>query len=138
MTIIDAPARGRIRSPACTKSFGGVHAVRDVELDLAGGVVGLLGPERRRQVHPAADAGHRARPRRGPDLGCSVTTRRCRQSGWRSVAGWASCRSRPALYGGFTALEMVDYVAILKEHTDSAARRRDVVRACWRPSVSPT
>ena len=34
----------------------------------------------------------------------------------------------PGLYGGFTAREMVDYVAILKEQTDPPARRRDVLR----------
>jgi len=31
----------------------------------------------------------------------------------------------PRLYGGFTPLEMVDYVAILKEHTDASQRRRE-------------
>ena len=68
---------------------------------------------------------------------CWASTRPSRPARTRSGAGWATCPQSPRLYGGFTPLEMVDYVAILKEHTDAARRRREAV-PCSRPSASAT
>ena len=61
-----APSHRRpSRSTGLTKSFGRTRAVDGVDLTAGRGVVGPARPERRRQDHAAADARHRARPRRG-------------------------------------------------------------------------
>ena len=127
MTIIDARPEAGVRVAGLTKSFGGVHAVRDVELDLAGGVVGLLGPNgagkstllRMLATVLSPDAGRIRLLGLDPQVPAERLEIR-RRLGFLPQS--------PGLYGGFTALEMVDYVAILKEQTDPAARRREVVR----------
>ncbi len=127
MTIIDARPEAGIRVAGLHKSFGGVHAVRDVELGLAGGVVGLLGPNgagkstllRMLATVLSPDEGRIRLLGLDPQVPAERLEIR-RQLGFLPQS--------PGLYGGFTALEMVDYVAILKEQTNSAARRRDVVR----------
>ena len=46
----------------------------------------------------------------------------------RSADGSATSPSRPALYPSFTPLELVDYVAVLKEHTDRTGAAREATR----------
>ena len=127
MTVVDTRPEAGVRAAGLHKSFGGVRAVRDVELSLAGGVVGLLGPN---------GAGKSTLLRMLATV-ISPDTGRIRLLGLdpRVPAERLEIRRRlgflpqsPGLYGGFTAREMVDYVAILKEQTDPPARRRDVLR----------
>lgn len=127
MTVVDTRPEAGVRAAGLHKSFGGVRAVRDVELSLAGGVVGLLGPN---------GAGKSTLLRMLATV-LSPDTGRIRLLGLdpRVPAERLEIRRRlgflpqsPGLYGGFTAREMVDYVAILKEQTDPPARRRDVLR----------
>ena len=127
MTIIDARPEAGIRCEGLRKSFGGVRAVSDVELELAGGVVGLLGPNgagkstllRMLATVLAPDTGRVQLLGLDPHVPAQRLEIR-RRLGFLPQS--------PSLYGGFTAREMVDYVAILKEQTDPAARRRDVTR----------
>jgi ABC-2 type transport system ATP-binding protein len=127
MTIVHDRATTVIRTTGLSKSFRGVHAVRDLELDLAGGVIGLLGPNgagkttllRMLATVLAPDAGELRLLGRDPRLPAERLEIR-RRLGYLPQA--------PSLYGGFTVLEMVEYVAVLKEQTDAAARRRDATR----------
>ena len=127
MTVVDARPEAGVRVAGLHKSFGGVRAVRDVELNLTGGVVGLLGPNgagkstllRMLATVLAPDAGRVRLLGLDPHVPAQRLEIR-RRLGFLPQS--------PGLYGGFTALEMVDYVAILKEQTDPAARRRDVTR----------
>ena len=128
MTVIDARPEAGVRVSGLRKSFGGVRAVRDVELDLVGGVVGLLGPNgagkstllRMLATVLAPDAGRVRLLGLDPQVPAQRLEIR-RRLGFLPQS--------PGLYGGFTVVQMVDYVAILKEQTDPAARRRDVTRA---------
>jgi ABC-2 type transport system ATP-binding protein len=127
MTIVHDRAGTVVRATGIRKSFRGVRAVRDVELDLGGGVIGLLGPNgagkttllRMLATVLAPDTGELRLLGRDPRRPAERLEIR-RRLGYLPQA--------PSLYGGFTVLEMVDYVAVLKEQTDAAARRRDATR----------
>jgi ABC-2 type transport system ATP-binding protein len=127
MTIVDDRAGTLIRTTGLRKSFRGVRAVRDVELDLGGGVVGLLGPNgagkttllRMLATVLAPDTGELRLLGRDPRRPAERLEIR-RRLGYLPQA--------PSLYGGFTVLEMVEYVAVLKEQTDATARRHDATR----------
>jgi ABC-2 type transport system ATP-binding protein len=127
MTIVHDRAGTAIRTTELRKSFRGVRAVRDVELDLAGGVIGLLGPNgagkttllRMLATVLAPDTGELRLLGRDPHVPAERLEIR-RRLGYLPQS--------PSLYGGFTVLEMVEYVAVLKEQTDAAARRRDATR----------
>ncbi|QBX56826.1 ABC transporter ATP-binding protein [Nocardioides seonyuensis] len=107
-----------------TKRFGPLAAVDEVDLSVTGGIVGLLGPNgagkttllRILATVLAPDAGSVSMLGLDP-VSPSQRTEIRRRLGYLPQA--------PKLYGGFTPLEMVDYVAVLKEHTDRAWRRRE-------------
>ena len=107
-----------------TKRFGPLVAVDDIDLASGNGIVGLLGPNgagkttllRILATVLAPDAGTTtllgldpSRPRERVEI--------------RRRLGYLP--QSPRLYDGFTPLELVDYVAVLKEHTDRAWRRRE-------------
>ena len=127
MTIVHDRSATAVRTTGLSKSFRGVHAVRDLELDLAGGVIGLLGPNgagkttllRMLATVLAPDAGELRLLGRDPRVPAQRLEIR-RRLGYLPQS--------PSLYGGFTVLEMVEYVAVLKEQTDAGARRRDATR----------
>ena len=116
-----------VEAEGVTKRFGGTLAVDDVDLSARGGVVGLLGPN---------GAGKTTLLRMlatvlVPDAG---TIRLCGLDP-ASTTGRLTIRRQlgylpqePGLYQGFTAFDLVDYVAVLKEITDAKARRDEVRR----------
>ncbi|GAA3516860.1 ABC transporter ATP-binding protein [Nocardioides daeguensis] len=110
-----------------TKRFGAHSAVDAVSLSAAGGIVGLLGPNgagkstllRMAATVLAPDSGSLSILGRDPaDHRQLVEIRR--------RLGYLP--QNPGLYGGFTPFDFVDYVAVLKEHTDAARRRVEVRR----------
>ena len=107
--------------------YGGTRALDEVSLRLTQGVTGLLGPNGAgkttllRVLATAVSADRGAFTVLGHDPG--------------SAAGRQEVRRRlgylpqtPGFHPDFTAFEFVDYVAILKELTDRAARHREVRR----------
>jgi ABC-2 type transport system ATP-binding protein len=116
-----------VRLSSLVKRFGRTAAVDGIDLTLDGGVVGLLGPNgagkttllRMLATVLAPDAGDLrllGRDPARPDERLEIR----RRLGYLPQA--------PALYGSFTALELVDYVAVLKEHTDRDWRTRECHR----------
>lgn len=116
-----------VEATSLVKRFGRTVAVDQVELVLAGGVVGLLGPN---------GAGKSTLLRMlatvlAPDDG----SLRLLGHDPASPTGRMAIRRRlgflpqsPQLYLAFTPRELVDYVAVLKEHTDRHARQAEVTR----------
>ncbi|MEU5395619.1 ABC transporter ATP-binding protein [Streptomyces tibetensis] len=107
--------------------YGGTRALDDVALRLTAGVTGLLGPNGAgkttllRVLATALPADRGAFTVLGHDPG----TARGRQEVRRRL-GYLP--QTPGCHPDFTAFEFVDYVAILKEMTDRAARHREVRR----------
>lgn len=112
---------------ALTKSYGRTRAVDGVSLSAGRGVVGLLGPN---------GAGKTTLLR-------MLATVLAPDSGTLRIGGLdpadpvqrAEVRRRlgylpqsPGLYPGFTPFDLVDYVAVLKEHTDRDWRREETRR----------
>ncbi|MEV7784848.1 ABC transporter ATP-binding protein [Streptomyces sp. NPDC088106] len=108
--------------------YGRTRALDDVSLSLSAGVTGLLGPNGAgkttllRVLATAVPADRGAFTVLGHDPAGS----RGRQEVRRRL-GYLP--QTPGFHPGFTAFEFVDYVAILKELTDRAARHREVRRA---------
>jgi ABC-2 type transport system ATP-binding protein len=112
---------------ALEKRFGRTPAVDRVDLHAHGGVLGLLGPNgsgkttllRMLATVLAPDGGtvrlFGVDPARAADR-----TEIRRNLGYLPQA--------PGLYAGFTAFDLVDYVAVLKEMTDRRARHDEVRR----------
>ena len=116
-----AGSRSRTR-----EEFGRNRAVDGVSVTAERGVIGLLGPNgagkttllRMLATVLAPDAG---------ELGCSAGPGRPRERvEIRRQLGYLP--QSPGLYPGFTPFDMVDYVAVLKEHTDRDWRRAEVRR----------
>jgi ABC-2 type transport system ATP-binding protein len=107
-----------------TKRFGSLTAVDDVDLSLTRGLVGLLGPNGAGKTTLLRILATVLAPDRGTIslLGLDPAVPRARVAIRRRL-GYLP--QSPRLYGGFTPMEMVDYVAILKEHTDRSWRRRE-------------
>ena len=111
-----------------TKRLGRTHALRGVDLALEHGVTGLLGPNgagkttlmRILATVLAPDAGELRL------LGHDPRRRRASAPEIRRRLGYMP--QEPGFHARFTAFEFVDYVAILKEHTDRRARHDEVRR----------
>ena len=110
-----------------TKSYGGTRAVDGISFSAGRGVVGLLGPNgagkttllRMVATVLAPDSGtlrlfglDPADPRERTEI--------------RRRLGYLP--QSPGLYPGFTPFDLVDYVAVLKEHTDRDWRREETRR----------
>ena len=128
MTTTASTATGSaIEVTGLEKRFGRNHAVDGVSLAADRGVIGLLGPNgagkttllRMLATVLAPDAGELRLLGRDPaDPRERVEIRR--RLGYLPQS--------PGLYPGFTPFDMVDYVAVLKEHTDRDWRRDEVRR----------
>ena len=109
------------------KRYGRRTAVAGLSLDVGPGVVGLLGPNgagkttllRMMATVLAPDSGSLRL------LGLDPADPRQRAEIRRRL-GYLP--QSPALYPGFTAFDLVDYVAILKEHNDKEWRRTEARR----------
>lgn len=116
-----------IEATALTKAFGGTRAVDGVTLSAGPGVIGLLGPNgagkttllRMAATVLAPDAGELRL------LGLDPT-RADERVEIRRRLGYLP--QNPGLYPGFTPYDMVDYVAVLKEHTDRGWRQQEARR----------
>ena len=114
-----------IRVSGLRKRFDRTTALHGVNLDLGPGVVGLLGPNgsgkstllRILGTVPAPDAGSMELLGHDPSTAPGRLAVR-RQLGYLP--------QEPGLYPGFTAFDLVDYVAVLKELTDRDRRREEV------------
>ena len=128
MTIIDDATRGRIRVAGLTQVLRRRPRRPRRRAGPGGRRDGPAGAQRRRQVHAAADAGHRAVSRHRPESGCSVSTRRCLPSGSRSVAGWGSCPSHRACTAGSPRTRWWTTSPSSRSTPIAAPRRREVAR----------
>ncbi|KQX64382.1 ABC transporter ATP-binding protein [Angustibacter sp. Root456] len=125
MTVTTAASA--MRAEGLTKSFGATRAVDHLSLTLSPGVVGLLGPNgagkttllRMLATVLAPDDGSLTLLGRDP-------SRPAERLEIRRRLGYLP--QSPALYPGFTAFDLVDYVALLKEHTDATWRREECRR----------
>jgi ABC-2 type transport system ATP-binding protein len=109
------------------KGFGSTRAVDGVSLSAGRGVIGLLGPNgagkttllRMLATVLAPDAGRLRLLGLDPNRPSERLEIR-RRLGYLPQA--------PGLYPGFTPFDLVDYVAVLKEHTDRDWRRQETRR----------
>ena len=127
MTTATAIQPRHLEVRGLTKRYGRIEAVDDISLSLNGGLVGLLGPNgagkttllRMLATVLAPDAGSLRL------LGLDPSSPRHRVEIRRNL-GYLP--QSPDLYPRFTPLELVDYVAVLKEHTHRGRRQAEVVR----------
>ncbi|HET7761293.1 MAG TPA: ATP-binding cassette domain-containing protein [Phycicoccus sp.] len=109
------------------KSYGGTRAVDGVSLSAGRGIIGLLGPNgagkttllRMVATVLAPDSGRLSL------LGLDPSDPKQRTEIRR---GLGYLPQSPGLYPGFTPFDLVDYVAVLKEHTDREWRREECRR----------
>ncbi|MEU0060082.1 ABC transporter ATP-binding protein [Streptomyces sp. NPDC006334] len=107
--------------------YGGTHALDGVSLRLTRGVTGLLGPNGAGKTTLLRVLATALPPDRGEftALGHDPRTAAGRVD-LRRALGYLP--QNPGFHPDFTAFDFVDYVAILKELTDRAARHREVRR----------
>jgi ABC-2 type transport system ATP-binding protein len=116
-----------VRITGVQKRFGRTRALEGASFEIGRGITGLLGPNgagkttllRMLATVLAPDAGQVRLLGRDPSKGSERLEIR-RRLGYMP--------QEPGFYGSFTAFEFVDYVAILKELTDSRARHAEVRR----------
>ena len=116
-----------LRLDAVTKRYGRSVALRDIDLEVGAGVLGLLGPNGAGKTTLLKMLATSLAPTSGTlsvfghdpmDQSGRLAIRR--QLGY--------IPQEVGLYENFTVFDFVDYIAILKEHADRAARRAEVRR----------
>ncbi|MFJ3228901.1 ABC transporter ATP-binding protein [Streptomyces sp. NPDC086783] len=116
-----------VSAAGLTLRYGSTHALDDVSLRLADGVTGLLGPNGAgkttllRVLATALTADRGSFTVLGRDPGTTAGRQEVRRT-----LGYLP--QTPGFHPDFSAFEFVDYVAILKELTDRAARHAEVRR----------
>jgi ABC-2 type transport system ATP-binding protein len=116
-----------IEVEALTKGYGAIRAVDGVSLSAARGVIGLLGPNGAGKTTLLRMLGTVLAPDSGELrlLGLDPGHPQQRVEIRRRL-GYLP--QSPGLYPGFTPFDLVDYVAVLKEHTDRDWRRHETRR----------
>ncbi|OXY95405.1 ABC transporter ATP-binding protein [Streptomyces diastatochromogenes] len=116
-----------VSAEGLTLRYGGTAALDGVSLRLSPGVTGLLGPNGAGKTSLLRVLATAVPPDRGAFtvLGHDPATPDGRLAARRAL-GYLP--QTPGHHPDFTAFEFVDYVAILKELTDRAARHREVRR----------
>ncbi len=124
MTTTDTVTGALLATTGLTKRYGPLTAVDHVDLSLGRGIVGLLGPNGAGKTTLLRILATVLSPDAGDVrlLGLDPAEPKERLEIRRRIG---FLPQSPRLYGGFTPLEMVDYVAILKEHTDKTWRRNE-------------
>ncbi|MCW7942252.1 ABC transporter ATP-binding protein [Streptomyces hygroscopicus] len=116
-----------VSASGLTLRYGGTAALDDVSLRLREGITGLIGPNGAgkttllRVLATAVPADRGAFAVLGHDPGTTAGRQEARRR-----LGYLP--QNPGFHLDFTAFSFVDYVAILKELTDRAARHREVRR----------
>ncbi|GAA2618577.1 ABC transporter ATP-binding protein [Streptomyces vastus] len=116
-----------VSAAGLTLRYGRTAALDDVSLRLTSGVTGLLGPNGAGKTTLLRVLATAVSPDRGAFtvLGHDPATAAGRHEVRR---GLGYLPQTPGFHPDFTAFAFVDYVAILKEMTDRAARHREVRR----------
>lgn len=115
-----------VEAAGLTRRFGRRIAVAGVDLRLDGGVIGLLGPNGSGKTTLLRMLATVLAPTDGALRVLGLDPRRSgERTEIRRRLGYLP--QDPVLYDGFTAYDVVDYVAVLKELADPE-RRRDEVR----------
>jgi ABC-2 type transport system ATP-binding protein len=126
MTTTTLPMQVSIRG--LSKRYGATVALDDVSVDLGPGVTGLLGPNGAGKTTLLRCLATVLVPDEGDievdGLTTGVATERTEI---RRRLGYLP--QDPGFYERFTGFQFLDYLAILKEHTDAAARHAEVRRA---------
>ncbi|MFI5798442.1 ABC transporter ATP-binding protein [Streptomyces sp. NPDC051677] len=127
MTTASASGSTTVTVTDLSLRFGGTRALDGVSLRLGPGVTGLLGPNGAGKTTLLRVLATAAPPDGGSftALGHDPGTATGRLN-LRRTLGYLP--QTPGFHPDFTAFEFVDYVAILKELTDRAARLREVRR----------
>jgi ABC-type multidrug transport system ATPase subunit len=107
---------------------GSVKALREVDLSIGPGMFGLLGPNGAGKTTLMRIIAGLVRPSRGgvQVFGNDVTAEAGRQA-VKAVLGYLP--QELGLYPNLTAVEFLDYIAILKGVTDGRARREQITAA---------
>ncbi len=109
-----------------TKTYkGNVHALQGIDLDIGTGMFGLLGPNGAGKTTLMRILAGLLRPTSGriTVFGNDISTAGGKQA-TKTILGYLP--QELGLYPNLNAREFLDYVAILKGITDSAARRRQI------------
>ncbi|WP_327316127.1 ABC transporter ATP-binding protein [Streptomyces sp. NBC_01235] len=127
MTTASTPGPTTVTATDLSLRFGGTRALDGVSLRLTRGVTGLLGPNGAGKTTLLRVLATAVPPDGGgfTALGHDPGTATGRLA-LRRTLGYLP--QTPGFHPEFTAFEFVDYVAILKELTDRAARLREVRR----------
>jgi len=116
-----------VHARALTKTYGRTVALRSVDLDLGHGITGVLGPNGAGKTTLLRILATSLAPTSG---GVRVLGHDPRHAAGRLEVrrhlGYVP--QEVGLYDNFSAFDFVDYVAILKEHTDRRARHDEVRR----------
>jgi ABC-2 type transport system ATP-binding protein len=127
MTMTDTTTAALIEATDVVKRYGRRTAVDGISVAAGRGVVGLLGPNGAGKTTLLKMVATVLAPDSGRLrlLGLDPADPRERTEIRRRL-GYLP--QSPQLYPGFTAYDLIDYVAILKEHTDRDWRRHEVRR----------
>ncbi|MBO3749666.1 ATP-binding cassette domain-containing protein [Streptosporangiaceae bacterium NEAU-GS5] len=112
---------------ALTKRYARATVLDAVDLDLAPGITGVLGPNGAGKTTLLRCLATTLAPDSGRIRAFGLDPADpAQRTAYRRRLGYLA--QNPGAYPHFTAFEMVEYIAILKEMTDQVARRREVRR----------